>query len=311
MNGKEDNLWKGLIQDDFLDFIRFIHPGVDKVLDFSKGYEFLDKELEQVFAPEDGKYTPKFVDKLVKVFLRGGQGDWVLLHIEVQGKYRKDFAERMHRYYYRLLDKFGKKIFSYAIFTESTAKVRSDTFSSSFMGTKLIYQFNIFKIADSTDESLFKNDNPFAIIVLAARIAVAGNYIKNLRDRDLFRMKLKIELIKHLYAKELTLEKKTTLFNFIKFYIHLKFKDVNALFNSELDKLNEKIKIMGLEEQILDNFKKEGEKRGLLKGEKKVKEKFVRKLIDNLGYTDQQAADFMEVSLNFVKRVHKQELSAL
>jgi hypothetical protein len=42
----------------------------------------LDKELEQVFPPEKDQFSPKVVDKLVKLRTYTGEEEWVLLHIE-------------------------------------------------------------------------------------------------------------------------------------------------------------------------------------------------------------------------------------
>ena len=41
------------------------------MFDIKKGFQFLDKELEQLF-PAEKLESPKFVDKLVKVFTRSG-----------------------------------------------------------------------------------------------------------------------------------------------------------------------------------------------------------------------------------------------
>ena len=50
----DDILWKTLLEDIFDDFLRFFIPDVDRLLDFSRGVEYLDKELDQLFPPEEG-----------------------------------------------------------------------------------------------------------------------------------------------------------------------------------------------------------------------------------------------------------------
>lgn len=40
-----------------------------------KGFQFFDKELEQLFPAEDMQHA-KFVDKLVKVFTKEGKDEW-------------------------------------------------------------------------------------------------------------------------------------------------------------------------------------------------------------------------------------------
>jgi len=52
--------------------------------------------------PEPEKESDtRFADKLIKVFNRQGEEDWILVHIEVQGDTSKrvQFTERMFRYY--------------------------------------------------------------------------------------------------------------------------------------------------------------------------------------------------------------------
>lgn len=63
---KDDTLWKGILENVFDDFLTFFFEDAEKLFDMSKGFQFLDKELEQLFPAEDMQY-PKFVDKLVKV----------------------------------------------------------------------------------------------------------------------------------------------------------------------------------------------------------------------------------------------------
>ena len=45
---KHDILWKGIIEDLPHHFIRFFFPQADDFIDFNRGFEFLDKELEEL-----------------------------------------------------------------------------------------------------------------------------------------------------------------------------------------------------------------------------------------------------------------------
>lgn len=301
----EDSLWKGLLEDTASDFIRFFHPDADETLDLDKDIQFLDKELEQVFPPENELFSSTVVDKLMKVFTKDKNEEWVLFHVEVQGKYTKEFGKRMHAYFYRLLDKYKKRISAHAIFTEAIHKPRPSTYELEFMGTELGYRFNAYKITDQTDEELKAIDNPFAIAILAARAAIAGKHIKDRMKRDLFIKDLKIELIKHLATKEMMLKKRKALFNFINFYIRFEFEETKVIFDRELHILTKNTQTMGVEEQILEMIKKES----IEKGENQLKERLVRNLILNLGYTDQQAAKLIQVPINFVKKLRKQKVS--
>ena len=69
---RNDTLWKGILENVYEDFLRFFFKDADKLFDIEKGFQFLDKELEQLF-PADDLESPKFVDKLVKVFTKTKQ----------------------------------------------------------------------------------------------------------------------------------------------------------------------------------------------------------------------------------------------
>jgi hypothetical protein len=92
---RDDALWKGLIEDLADDFLRFFFPNVDEFLDFNRRISFLDKELEQLFPNTQDEFSPKYVDKLLKVHTKKGKEEWILVHIEVQGSTDKEFERRM------------------------------------------------------------------------------------------------------------------------------------------------------------------------------------------------------------------------
>src|ERR1700710_2701169 len=120
-----DILWKGIIEDLFADFLRFFYIDARKVFDMDKGFEFLDKELGQLYPGPDIRH-PMFVDKLVKVYKKDGPEEWLLIHIEVQVYHDKLFARRMFTYFCRILDRFDKEVASIAIFTDNDKKYHPD-----------------------------------------------------------------------------------------------------------------------------------------------------------------------------------------
>ena len=74
-------------------------------MDFSQPFTFLDKEMEQL--SKKGMKRSKIVDKLVKIHLKDGSEQWLLVHIEVQGDEDENFSLRMFRYFYRIFDRYG------------------------------------------------------------------------------------------------------------------------------------------------------------------------------------------------------------
>lgn len=296
---REDQLWKGIIRSIFPDFIRFIHPGIDEFLDLNRGVEFLDKELDQVYAAEGGKNLVNHVDKLVKVFTHKGEEEWILLHFEVQAIYQKDFSQRMFRYFYRLFDKYNRRISAYAIFTESTPKDRDNIFKIAFLGTNLSYQFNTYKITEATDKELRANENPFAIVVLAARTVFAGRHIQNNQEHDQLMIDLNVEIIQQLLSRNIGHDKTIKILIFLKRYINFKNEESNRTFDNILDNLTSKIANMGIIEMARQMDREDGE----IIGENKHIEKVIRNLIINLKYTQEQTAEALELSVYQTKKI--------
>ena len=85
-----DSPWKEAFDHYFESFLELFLPEVRSVIDWAKGYEHLDKELQQI-APET-EIGRLYVDKLIKVWLRKGDEAWILIHVEVQTRSQPNFA---------------------------------------------------------------------------------------------------------------------------------------------------------------------------------------------------------------------------
>ena len=295
----DDLLWKVILEDVFDDFLCFLNPDANTILDLNRGFEFLDKELEQLYPPENDEYSPKVIDKLVKVFTKTGQEEWILVHLEVQGQYRKDFPKRMFTYFSRIFDKHQKPVTAYAIFTEAEKTIRPNVFMVKFMGTSLCYTFNTFKISHQSDDDLKASNNPFALVVLTVKTVLAGKKIINSEERDELLLELKIKLAKQLLNKRIAKEKIRALMNFLKYYVRFENPDINDKFEKELEILTERSSTMGIEEFLLDRATKQGEKKGLEQKSHAV----VENLIKELGLSNEQAAGIAEVSVEYVAKV--------
>ena len=95
---KNDILLKSAFEEAFPDLLRFCFSGADDIFDLDKDLEFLDKELFELFPELKKPGGSRFIDMLVKAFLKGGKEKWILVHIEIQGTNDKHFAERMFQY---------------------------------------------------------------------------------------------------------------------------------------------------------------------------------------------------------------------
>lgn len=306
---RNDILWKSILEDIFDDFLKFFFPDADAVFDIEKGFEYLDQELEQLFPPEGDQFSPKFVDKLVKVYSRSGLEEWILIHIEVQGYRDNDFAERMFTYYYRIWDKHRKPVTAFAIVTDDCKHYHPCEFVQSCLGTSLCFRFNSYKVLDQSEEELAVSDNPFAQAIFITKTALIG---KKLSANDLYR--LKIDLAKRLLDRNIPKWKIGRLMNFLQFYVRLGSSELDRAFDLEIDRVVGKHEIpMTFEETILMIVKEEGKEEGLEKGleqgasQERIARNttFVQNLLRETKFTQREIARLVGVPAAFVREVKR------
>ena len=291
---RNDILWKGILEDLFADFLRFFYTNADEIFDIDRGFEFLDKELEQLYPGTDLKH-PKFVDKLVKVFAKSGKEEWLLIHVEVQGYDDGNFTNRMFTYFYRIRDRFGKEVSSIAIFTDKDVGYCPDTYEYNLLGTSIRFQFRTYKILEQDKEELEQRDNPFAIVILTVLLALEK---EEHDDEEL--VKLSIDIARRMYRKGFERAKIKQLLFFLKSYVNFEKPEINSKFDDEIDKLNNKTHTMGIIEQV--------QQMRIDEGIEKTKISIVKNLLLNSEHTFtlQEIANITEVSLDFVLEVKKQ-----
>lgn len=89
-----DSPWKETLEYYFEDFMAFFFSQAYADIDWQRGYEFLDKELQQVVR--DAEFGRRFADKLVKVWRKSGEEQWVLIHVEVRPMGRRLWQMNVH-----------------------------------------------------------------------------------------------------------------------------------------------------------------------------------------------------------------------
>jgi hypothetical protein len=240
-----DTLWKNAIEDFFEEFVHFFFFRDAHLIDFSRGYEFLDKELSQLF-PESAD-SKRYVDKLAKVYLKTGEERWILIHIEVQGYEDDNFPERMYTYQYRVKDRYGMDITALAIFTDKNPKYKPKRYYKKLLGTTILYIFNTYKVLGQNESVLRKSTNPFAIIVLATLISV-----KKGKMNDDSIAEVKRNLTRMLYERNYSKEKIQNLFLFINYYIRFAEHEKTHTFADEiLLTYQPELFSMGIQEQVI------------------------------------------------------------
>jgi len=167
MRDEYDSPWKDIIEEYFEDFMAYYFPEVYNDIDWSKKYDFLDKELQQVVR--DAEIGKRLADKLVRVRQKSGEETWVLIHIEIQSTRESNFPERMYIYNNRIYDWRRRKVASFAILADDDKNWRPDEFSYKIWGSKIKMKYNVVKLLDKARpiDKLKKETNPFAFVTLA------------------------------------------------------------------------------------------------------------------------------------------------
>src|SRR5438552_4009474 len=162
-----DSPWKEALDFYFEPFLALLFPEVHAQIDWSRGYESLDKEFQQVVR--EAEVGRRYVDKLVKVWTKDGTECWVLIHIEVQTVRDAEFPLRMYVYNYRIFDRYNRPVASLAVLADDDPTWRPDAFHHHLFGCEAGIRFRLVKLLDfaAHEAMLEESANPFAKVVLA------------------------------------------------------------------------------------------------------------------------------------------------
>ena len=227
-----DAPWKVALERFLEPFLRLCFPGVHALIDWSQAPVFLDTELQQI-APEHQE-GPRSVDKLVRVLLKSGQEEWLLIHVEVQAQPEREFARRMFVYFYRIWDRFGQRIVSLAVLADDDPGWRPQCFHTELAGCVEHFEFPTFKVLDCRDGEEFfeRTGNVFGLLVAAHRAALTTRREAAARFGERFR------LVKYLYRHGQKREEVVWLFRLISWLTRLP-EEWELRFREELNRFEQ------------------------------------------------------------------------
>jgi len=165
-----DHPWKDVLDGLLPWMLKLFRPKLYRRIDWSKGYASMEQELSQITPDLDvPKRGRRFVDKLFKVTLKSGEEELLYIHIKVQGDEDQLFPERMFVYNYRLYDKFGPKVTSFAILIDDHPDWNPKSYTYGCHGSQMRFNFPTVKLLnyETRLESLARSNNPFALVVMA------------------------------------------------------------------------------------------------------------------------------------------------
>ncbi len=257
-----DSPWKEIIEQYFVEFTAFFFPKLHAAINWERGYEFLDKELQQI--TREAETGRRIVDKLAKVWLKNGEDLRIYIHIEVQGHYEKYFARRMFSYYYRLHDRYPDRVVSLVILGDGRTDWRPKSYRHELMDCSVEFRFPIVKLLDYREQwqKLEQERNPFAVVVRAHLKAIET------RRKPLDRLHWKITLVKALYDAGYNRQNIVDLLRFIDWVMVLP-KDLENQFEDEMTTYEEEQKmpyIASFERRAMEKGMEKGLEQGLEQG---------------------------------------------
>ena len=217
----------------FEPFVELLFPQVYRQIDWSRDYESLDKEFQQVVR--EAEVGRRYVDKLVKLWTTEGVECWVLIHVEVQTTRDAAFPRRMYVYNYRVFDRYNRPVASLAVLADDDADWRQTDFSSDLFGCQASIRFPAVKLLDfAAHEAILEaSTNPFAHVVLA--------YLKarETHGDPASRHAWKVRLVRNLYERGYSQKDVRELFRLIDWLMVLP-PALNSVFWQDVDKIQEK-----------------------------------------------------------------------
>ncbi|MCB0064550.1 MAG: DUF4351 domain-containing protein, partial [Caldilineaceae bacterium] len=214
-NDEYDSPWKQLIEWYFEPFMRFFFSEAHAQIDWERSIQFVDKELQQV--ARDADLGRRYADVLVKVWLLDGSRKWIFIHVEVQGQVDAHFDARMFTYNYRLFDKHGPAVASFAVLADEVQDWRPGSYRHTVLGSTVHFTYTTAKLLDYGVHwaALEADDNPFATVVMA--------HLKNqeTKGEPTTRYDWKFYLIRRLFEQGYTQQDVVNLFHFIDWVMRL------------------------------------------------------------------------------------------
>ena len=171
---KYDDFYKNLIGRFFWNLLDMVLPDLYTDADTNRDYEFLDKEFSDILNAGDPKIlnNPRFADYVIKVPMKNGGEEWLILHAEIQGKKGGDLPTRMYHYKSLIFAHYMREPVALAIITDKRPFCEASSYSHSRYGTKTVYEYNNLVIMDLDDDYLLSSSNPLALAFYAAKSAL-------------------------------------------------------------------------------------------------------------------------------------------
>lgn len=255
-----DGAWKEALRRHFRELVEKYFPAVAAEVDWNVLPVWSDKELSQVLG-ESGRRN-RTVDVLVKLQLRSGTEQLILLHLEIQTSHEKDFERRIALYNSGLFWVFKQRVVTLVILadlredwvpTEDTFCLADFESRLRFPACKLIHRLR----------SDWQDDHSLPVQVARAQIEA----LRTASDPE-GRYRAKWQLVRKLYDLGYNVEEVREIFRLIDWMMHLR-GDLDEQFEEQLMTFEESLEmpyVTSVERIWQARGEARGEARGIARG---------------------------------------------
>lgn len=250
-----DQIFKTLFKSFFQEFMELFLPEQAAVIDFSN-IEFFEQEL---FTDVAGGRR-KQLDLVVRVGLRRGGEEYVLVHTEFQAKKDPELPQRMYEYFSQLFLRHKKTIVPVVVFTDDAIwrKMIPDTYEIGLRGRiYMSFRYHQVKLRHLDYRQFLGSSNPLAFALMAK--------MKYNRPQ---RVRLKADFLRLILGVQINPARQGLLLEFVETYMALNREE-----EAELGRLVTQRAEFKEVAKMVTTYEKRGLERGLKKGIEKGIEK--------------------------------------
>lgn len=251
----DDATWKAYL--DSVERMRVLvkkgDPDLHDRIDWARGAVFMDKELAKI-APESATGV-QIVDKLVRVSLKDGGEEWLLIHVEVQSTPQSNFEERIFAYFVAIWLRYRRRVVSIAILADDNPNWRPSRYEQVTGRCRVSFEFPTLKLIDLDEQELI-NAGDSASLILAAFLRA----MRTRGDADL-RYQARVELMTLVLERGYNEDEARDILRFLEGAMKLP-ADLEDLYEKMLDEYRSK----SSGAVLLSSIERKAIQRGLLRG---------------------------------------------
>lgn len=213
----------------------------------------------------------------------------------------------MFEYFYRISDRYGKKIVAIAIFTNKSTK-STNQYHEKYFGTEITYTFNKYVVSDFDEEELKKSPKLFSKALLASI------YLNQTKNEMSHRSAYKRALLKEVWP--LNNDKRTevsALLYFIDYLLKLPRAMSEQLIRDVREEIRGEEEILHLYKEdlpptlaaVLELERQEGFEQGIEQGIAQTIKQIISGLIET-GADDEWIAEVSKLPVTKIKEIRKE-----